>query len=180
MQFLQDQLFKTPKWLVDNNISDYTGSNKLTLISNIQNTTLNRLLGNSTFDKLFRFEAESANAYSANEMVTDLRKGIWSELATRQPIDIYRRNLQKLFVERLINNLTPDAATGAATGAGGRGFGGSTDYSKTTDAVSIAKAQLRQLSAEIKAALPLYKDSASRAHLQDVADRITEALNPNK
>jgi len=26
----------------------------------------------------------------------------------------------------------------------------------------------------------LYKDAASRAHLQDVNDRITEVLNPNK
>jgi hypothetical protein len=113
-------------------------------------------------------------------MVTDLRKGIWSELATRQSIDMYRRNLQKAFVERLINNLTPDNyATTAALPTQGRGGGTQTsDYSKTTDAISVAKAQLRALQAEIKAALPTYKDVQSRAHLQDVSDRITEVLNP--
>src|SRR5947209_2501167 len=120
MEFLQDQLFKTPKWLVDNTISDYTGANKLTTISNVQGMILGRLLGNNTFNKLFRFEAESNNAYTVNEMVSDLRKGIWSELPMHQPIDIYRRDLQKMFVERLIGNLTPDGNVQVITI--GRGF----------------------------------------------------------
>jgi hypothetical protein len=180
MQFLQEQLFKTPKWIVDNTISDYTGANKLTTISYIQDAVLARLLGNNTFNKLFRFEAESSNAYTTNEMVTDLRKGIWSELPSHQAIDIYRRNLQKSFVERLIGNLTPDTQAPVIQIGRGGGFGQSNDYSKTTDAVSIAKAQLRILAAEIKAALPSYKDASSRAHLQDVLDRIEETLNPKK
>ena len=179
MQFLQTQLFSTPKWLINNNISDYTGTNKLTVVSNVQDQVLNRLLGNNTFNKLFRFEAENPEkAYSATEMITDLRKGIWSELATHQSIDIYRRNLQKSFVEKLIENLKPDPAN--ATVQIGRAFGVSTDYSKTTDAISIAKAQLRTLSSEIKVALLQYKDASSKAHLQDILDRINEVLNPGK
>jgi hypothetical protein len=179
MQFLQEQLFKTPKWLIDNTITDYTGANKLTIINTTQDAVLARLLGNSTFNKLFRFEAESNNAYTANEMVTDLRKGIWSELAAHQSIDIYRRNLQKSFVEKLIGNLTPDGPSTVIT-IGRGGFAPPSDYSKTTDAISIAKAQLRMLAAEIKAALPSYKDASSRAHLQDVLDRINDTLNPKK
>ncbi|MGZ8544279.1 MAG: zinc-dependent metalloprotease [Flavisolibacter sp.] len=178
MQFLHEQLFKTPKWLVDNNISDYTGDNKLTTVGNIQNNVLNRLLGVSTFTKLARFEAENpANAYTAHEMVTDLRKGIWSELVTKQPIDIYRRGLQKSFVETLDRLINPPASANVTIA----GFGAiSTGATQTSDAISVAKAQLRQLQGEIRAALPVYKDVASRAHLQDVVDRITEALNPNK
>jgi hypothetical protein len=180
MQFLQDQLFKTPKWLVDNNISDYTGSNKLMTISNVQNGALNRLLGTTTWNKLFRYEAQDpSNAYTATEMLNDLRKGIWSELNTHQSIEIYRRNLQKAYVEGLNRVINPDPNTGLVLIA----FGAPqqpTMNPKTTDAVSIAKAQLRTLASEIRAALPLYKDANSRAHLQDVLDRITEALNPNK
>ncbi|MGE5518286.1 MAG: zinc-dependent metalloprotease [Candidatus Dadabacteria bacterium] len=181
IQFLQDQLFKTPKWIVDNNISSYTGTNKLVTISSMQESILARLLSNSTLSKLFRFEAENANAYTATEMITDLRKGIWSELAARKPIDIYRRGLQKAFVDRLVNNLTPDNSPTpvVSTGRGG-GQTMSSDYSKTSDAISIVKAQLRSLQSEIRAALPVYKDAESRAHLQDINDRITEALNPNK
>jgi hypothetical protein len=51
---------------------------------------------------------------------------------------------------------------------------------RTTDAISIAKAQLRTLATEIRAALPSYHDASSRAHLQDVLDRINDSLNPDK
>jgi Met-zincin/Domain of unknown function (DUF5117)/Domain of unknown function (DUF5118) len=180
MAFLQDQLFKTPRWLIDNSIADYTGTNKLTTVSNIQGQVLARLLGNSTFDKLLRFEAETPNAYTATEMVTDLRKGIWSELGAHQAIDIYRRNLQKAFVERLIGNLKPDADPNAAAAQARFPGATSTDYSRTSDAISIAKMQLRNLATEIRAALPAYKDASSKAHLQDVLDRITAALDTSK
>ncbi|MDQ6609669.1 MAG: zinc-dependent metalloprotease [Bacteroidota bacterium] len=178
MQFLQEQLFKTPSWLVQSNIAELTGSNGLTTVSGVQSAVLTRLLGNNTLNKLFRYEASESNAYSANEMITDLRKGIWSELASRKAIDIYRRNLQKVFVERLITNLQTDNNPPPAALAQ---FGVvSANYSKTTDAMSIVKMQLRTLQSEIRAALPAYKDAASRAHLQDVSDRITQALDPNK
>ena len=132
----------------------------------------------STFNHLARFEAEEpVNSYTAYEMVTDVRKGIWSELATRKPIDIYRRNLQKSFVEtldRLVNPPTMPSVNASGFGSA------SAMVSQTSDAVSVAKAQLRQLQAEIRAALPAYKDTASRAHLQDMIDRITESLSTNK
>lgn len=178
MQFLQEQLFKTPSWLVQSNIASLTGTNSLTTIVGMQSSVLSRLLGNNTLNKLFRYEASDADAYSANEMITDLRKGIWSELATRKSIDIYRRNLQKAFVERLITNLQTDNNPPPAAFAA---FGiTSANYSKTTDAISVVKMQLRSLQTEIRAALPTYKEASSKAHLMDVNDRITEALDTKK
>lgn len=40
--------------------------------------------------------------YLPNEMLTDVKKGVWEELTSKKPIDNYRRNLQKNFVENLI------------------------------------------------------------------------------
>jgi hypothetical protein len=177
MQFLQAQLFKTPKWIIDNNIPNYTNDNKLTVISSLQSATLNRLTSNATLNKLFRFEAENPSiAYTATEMLTDLRKGIWSELATKQPIDIYKRNLQKAYIESITRLVGTDSGGGGIVIS----FGGISPASnpKTTDAVSIAKAQLRTLASEIRTSLPLYKDESSRAHLQDVLERINETLKP--
>ncbi|MFN2439157.1 MAG: zinc-dependent metalloprotease, partial [Chitinophagaceae bacterium] len=48
IQFLHEQLFKTPKWLVDNNISDYTNDNPLTIIGNVQDNILGRLIRANT------------------------------------------------------------------------------------------------------------------------------------
>jgi hypothetical protein len=168
MQFLQDQLFKTPTWLINQNISSRTGNNSLTTIGNVQNGTLARLINFNTLNKLSRAEAESTNAYAPAEMLADLKRGIWSELTTRSSIDVYRRNLQKAYVESLIRVINPEPAPGQSLPQGYR----------TSDAVSIARAHLRSLGTDVRTALPLVKDANSRAHLQDVQDRINTALNP--
>ena len=110
-------------------------------------------------------------------MLNDLGKGIWSELAARQPIDMYRRNLQKAFVERLIG-LTNPAVPVVSAMQPAFSFQFSPTISKKNDVISVAKLQLRNLQSGIRAALPAYKDATSRAHLMDLNDRITAALDP--
>jgi shikimate kinase len=110
-------------------------------------------------------------------MLTDLRKGIWSELVTKQPIDIYRRNLQKTYVEALTRMISGDGGGNLVISLGGGSITSSLS-SRTSDAVSIAKAQLRTLASEVRSSLPLYKDANSRAHLQDVLERMDQALKP--
>jgi hypothetical protein len=173
IQFLHDQLFKTPRWLINSDITSRTGTNTLTSINNVQDNILGRLTNHATLNKLLRSEAESNNVYTANAMLTDLRRGIWSELTARQPIDIYRRNLQKSFTDRLIRSITPPSSTPPVFT-----FGQMATFTSSTDASSLARAQLKTLQTEIKAALPAYRDANSRAHLQDVSDRITRALEP--
>jgi hypothetical protein len=146
----------------------------MSTIIGVQDNILGRLTSQNTLNKLLQFETEHANSYTAFEMLTDLRKGIWSELTTKQAIDIYRRNLQKAFVDRLIRTITPEtSSTGAASPI-------TSSFARNSDAISIAKAQLRTLQSEIRAAIPLVKDAVSKAHLQDVNDRITNALDPKK
>jgi hypothetical protein len=48
---------------------------------------------------------------------------------------------------------------------------------KTNDALSVVKAHLKSLAAEIKAAIPSAPDAATRAHLQDIYERIDKALH---
>ena len=176
MAFLQNQLFTTPKWLVDNSIAEYTGNNKIATIGNIQSSAVDRLLSNTTVDKLIRAGEANAAAYSVNEMITDLRKGIYTELASRKSIDVYRRNLQKMFAERLMNNMEESAMPVAISI--GRGGPSASNYSNNSDTKSVARMQLKILAAEIKAALPLYQDMMSKAHLEDVLVRINHSLDP--
>ena len=178
MTFLQKELFTTPKWMFENNIPSLTGINKLAVVSGAQSNVLNRLLGNSTLDKLIRAQEDNTAAYSANEMLTDLKKGIFSELPTKKPIDVYRRNLQKIYAERLISNLEEPNQAAAAAAAGRGGFGAPSNYSSTSDASSVARMHLKSLAAEMKAAAPLYTDMMSKAHLEDLTVRINQALDP--
>jgi hypothetical protein len=54
-------------------------------------------------------------------------------------------------------------------------FGGNI---RNTDVPSIARAQLVDLRTEITAAIPRTADKLSRYHLQDLLERIRQALNP--
>lgn len=174
VDFLNKQLFATPSWLLNQDIFSRAGLNGLTVIGSIQDNTLNRLLGSRTLNKLVDAEAALGNnAYQVNELLADLKKGIWSELVARKPIDIYRRNLQKSYVSSLIGLLAP--ATTSTVGTFTITIGGSNDKS---DVKSVVRAHLAALRAEINAAAAGTADQMSKFHLQDVAKRIDNALNP--
>ena len=95
MTFLNRQLFTTPTWLINNEILNRIGNTGISVISQRQDAILNRLISTTTISKLLSMEAEEkSKAYRATDMLSDLSRGIWSELKSRKPIDIYRRNLQ--------------------------------------------------------------------------------------
>ena len=176
MAFLQRNLFETPTWLLDKNILNKVSSPTSDRISQIQDQYLGSLLSAARLQRLVSSTNRDAAAYRIEEFMDDLRKGIWSELPTRKPIDTYRRNLQKAFVERVGSVVSPTAAA-PATGGFTISFGPAVDP-KRNDIMSVAKGTLRQLKADITAALPAYTDRMSRLHLQDLNERIERILNP--
>jgi hypothetical protein len=178
MDFLHKNLFITPDWLINENISSRTGTNAISTIGTRQEVILNQLTSSNTFSKLLRAEATLGNkAYTLAEMLGDLRTNLWSELKTREEIDIYRRNLQKAFIERMGSILTPTSTASSSAGVIVLNFGPSFDVKKS-DVVSIVKGSLRTLKSEIATALPGVKDNMTRYHLQDVMERIDRMLDP--
>lgn len=176
MKWLQDNVFKTPTWVIDQRITSLTNLTPQNVIAGLQGRALSALFSANTATKLLRFEAEQpAEAYSLFEMMTDLRKGIFSELAVRKAVDVYRRRLQKDFTERLLSLVKPPASP-APQSVGGITISLGASVSPTSDLLSVAKAQARTLLAEIKAAQPLVTDNATKMHLADLADRIERAL----
>ncbi len=176
LAFVQKNLFTTPTWLFNKAIMEKVTSPAEEKISGLQDAWLGALLNTSRLQRMITSTNRDANAYHLDDYMNDLKKGIWSELLTRAPIDNYRRNLQKAFVERLsvLASNTP-----AAPGGGGItiSFGPSVEVKKT-DIISVARGTLRALKAEIAAAIPAYADRMSRYHLQDLNERIDRVLNP--
>ena len=179
--FLNKQLFETPTWLMDRNIlNKITSPNNNERIQTIQTGSLNSLLD---AQRLFRLVAAAnrfgASTYTIDEMMDDVRKGVWSELSSKKAIDPYRRNLQKAYAEKLIDLITPAAATTiTVVQGGGRGGFVLPPSIKNTDVTSVVRGQLRTLQSEINAAIPGTSDKMSKYHLQDVSDRIKKALDP--
>ncbi|MGP1992418.1 zinc-dependent metalloprotease [Zobellia laminariae] len=178
MVFLQDQLFATPEWLLDQNIFNkiqYSGF--VEEIRAMQTKTLDNILSLGKLQRLVENEtANGAEAYQLTIMMSELRGGIWSELQNGQKIDTYRRNLQKAHVERLNYLMTAKDQKKLPD------FGG---YQKSTvvhtsqsDIRSVARAELQILQRTIENAIARTSDNMSKYHLQDVSDRIEQILDP--
>ena len=178
VEFLQKQLFATPTWLIDQSVFDKTGSNGLSVIGNVQDNMLNRLLSTRTLTKLVEGEAaQGTKAYGILEYLGDMKKGIWSELAANKAVDVYRRNLQKSYVNTLVNILNPPSAAPALSFGNVVVMGGGSQIDKY-DVKSVVRAHLQRLRSDANAAAASQTDLMTKYHFQDISDRITKALNP--
>lgn len=171
--FLNKQLFTTPTWLLDQTIiSKINPDSGLEAMKNLQGGTLNSLLSGDRLIRLLETSALSKKNYSVDELMSDLRKGIFSELTTNAAIDIYRRNLQKVYVNNLIDALDNDDKK-TASGLNRRPV----KYSET-DIPSIARGQLSQLRTSLKLGAVANTDRLSKFHLLDLVAKINAALDP--
>jgi Met-zincin/Domain of unknown function (DUF5117)/Domain of unknown function (DUF5118) len=181
MAFLNKQLFETPTWLINNQILNRLRPDQgVETIRSIQDNTLNSLLDNNRLARIIETSSQTKEGYAIDELFDDLRGGIWGELKTRKPIDLYRRNLQKNHVEKLIAMLgTPAPSVSFSFDAPGFRFGtGPTTDAKKSDIQSVVRANLVQLQADIKGVIGTTTDKMTKYHLQDVAVRIQRALDP--
>lgn len=181
MLFLNKQLFTTPRWLINNDILDRIGNTGISVISARQEAVLGRLISTTTINKLLSMEAEqNTNAYKAIDMLTDLKNGTWGELALRSSIEIYRRNLQKSYIERMGQIINPSSTPSLGGIFFSIGAPAAMTDTKKSDIISVLKANLRSLRTEIKSASPAIADKMTQYHLQDVVDRIDRILDPGK
>lgn len=103
MVFLNKELFQTPKWLIDASILDRIESTGVVnRLLNMQKRTLNNLLDASRLNRLVEADATegSAKAYTLVDLFMGLKAGIWGELNSGITIDVYRRNLQRAYIEK--------------------------------------------------------------------------------
>jgi hypothetical protein len=176
MAFLNQNLFATPKWIINQQILDNINQNPIEIITRLQSSTINRLVSNFTLNKLIVAEtADGAKAYKITDLFSDLDAAIFTELKGNSTIDVYRRNLQKAYVAKLIA-LTKPATIPTATVLG-RGIN-IENTPVSSDVVSVAKGELRTLLQSIKSAGNIQTDTLTKYHLLDLADRIDNALNP--
>ena len=176
MKFLNEQLFKTPTWLINKDISnkiEFTG-----LTERIRKSQSNNLKKILDFARLARIiENNTVNdkeSYSLIEMLNDLQSGIWSELRTSSAITVYRRNLQKAYIERMdyLINKKQSEITGIEKYTLKR-----TEVNiNQSDIISVCRGKLEELKSQIKKRLPSYRDEYSKYHLKDMINRIDSTL----
>lgn len=175
--FVNRQVFTTPKWLLDKNVLTKTNINAPMTILTVQETALNKMLNTSTMNKMLNAEAAlGSQAYTIGDLLGDLKKSVFTELTLKQPVDIYRRNLQKAYVEKLGAMINPSAATGAITIFFGNAAAAMD--TKKTDILSYLKGHSRELKSQVDAAAIVATDKATKYHFQDLSDRLKRMLDP--
>ena len=178
--FLNTQLFTTPKWLLNQDVlSKINPESGVEAVKSMQDATLSSLLAGDRMVRLLETSATSKDNYSVDELISDLNKGIFSELKGASSIDMYRRNIQKIYVDKLIELLKPGTASVRAVPVGVTyGFSTRRVNLAQTDLPSIARGQLNALKNELKMSSARMSDRMSKYHVQDLTSRIGLALDP--
>jgi hypothetical protein len=179
-EFLNKQLFTTPSWLINKDIFERTGINAISTVGSLQDAILNRLFSTRNLSKLIDAEAmQGSAAYTVLDLFGDMKRGIWSELPSRSRIDVYRRNLQKSYINILDDLINPPRSSGTTSIVITVLGAGSTTSTEKSDIVSVARGHLAGLRSEIRNAANGAPDAMTRYHLQDLVVRIDKALDNN-
>jgi len=175
MQWIQDNVFTTPTWLIDPSILqniDHAGY--FEKLRKQQSRVINRLL---SFDRLGRLiDAETLNNdyYSALNMLQNLRTSIWTEVKTRTSVDIYRRNLQRTYLDRMDYLMTQNARPGFKY----PGFETAISFNvNTSDVRALVRGELTQLQKDVKRAVKGNVNTITKYHYQDIIARINDILD---
>ena len=163
--FLNEQLFTTPEWLIDRQLMEKAKILPMNVICSLQSGVLARLINKNTLNKMSENEIlNGKKAYTSAQMFNDLKKVIWSNLGQS---DIYKRNMQKAYVENLINLL--DKKGNADKNASGK-------RPVYSEAPAIAHGQLTELKRLTTSAASMTSGTA-KGHYQNLITLIDNALS---
>ncbi len=163
--FLNEQLFTTPEWLIDRQLMEKAKILPVNVICSLQSGVLARLINKNTLNKMSENEIlNGKKAYTSAQMFNDLKKVIWSNLGQS---DIYKRNMQKAYVENLINLL--DKKGNADKNASGK-------RPAYSEAPAIAHGQLTELKRLTTSAASMTSGTA-KGHYQNLITLIDTALS---
>lgn len=167
LKFLSENVFTTPNWLLKTSVLTKIDKSPVEVVENLQKTVLNRVLSEGVLNKLYEGESLDANAYAVYDYLQDIKNSVFSELKSSSKIDIYRRNLQKNFVETLI------ARTQASKPSTGRN---AETVSDNSDVKSLTRGVLREIKADASKNAQNAQDAVTKYHLEDLVYRIDKAL----
>jgi Met-zincin/Domain of unknown function (DUF5117)/Domain of unknown function (DUF5118) len=178
MRFLAQQAFATPTWMLQRDIlSRIEHAGAVDRLRTRQVGVLNNLLEPRRMQRLIESEATlGKEAYTLADLFADTHKAVWSELADARPIDEYRRNLQRGYVERLEYLMTHELPPTPPNLA--RFITLTSVNVAQSDIRAFARGDLEDIKREAAAAAARTTDRATRLHLRDVVARIEKILNP--
>jgi hypothetical protein len=160
LSWLQKNAFETQDWLLNKNIlTKFKEDGYTDLMLNLQNRQLNSILNSSTLKRMIDAEVIQDEYYAASDMIRDLRTGIFTEANYVKNVDLFRRNLQKSFIDRLGVLLV-------------------SKETKNTDITSIIRGELEMMNFQLTIAKNRRINRITKYHYRDCLVTIKEILDP--
>jgi hypothetical protein len=160
--FIGEQVFDAPTWLLEPRLVSLIGAGP-GVIQQRQAAMVNSLLSTQRLGRMLDLQVTAGpTAYPVAEMLDDVRTSIWRDAAVTAR-DPYRRTLQRAHVTRLEALLNESAAAVAMS-----------------DVRPLARAQLVTIRSNAAASRTRVGDTVARAHLDDIVERISAALDPRR
>ena len=171
VKFLNDHVFISLDWLVDQNVLDRIENiGALERVRSAQNYALSRLFDYSRLARMLENKAINGNdAYSINEMIDDLNISLWGNMSDASPIKSYRRNLQKTYINKLIDIMRNNKTQSSYY----KRFGTNIDF-QSSDIRSIVLGEIISLDKKIKIKIKKTNDDSSINHLKYIKTLISE------
>ncbi|MCH8487746.1 MAG: zinc-dependent metalloprotease [Candidatus Cyclonatronum sp.] len=162
IEWLVDEAFSTPHFLLQPEVlrlfEPQGGPDR---IMQGQRMMLMQLLSDDRIRRMAEIEATHGSdmeVYRVSHMLRDVRQGVWAELDTSNPnIDLYRRNLQRAWVDVLSNRLHSDNLSGETR--------------------ALLRGNLRMVNTQIGRQIGNAANPETRMHLEDMRDEINALLD---
>ena len=159
VDFVTRHALMTPKWLLDTAILARIGVSPTDIITGTQDKVLSHLLGSGTLTKLTEAEAMfGTKAYRLIDYIGDVDDAMWIELKTYDSIGAHRRNLQRMYIDKMIDLQNRP----------------SKDY---PDVAPLVLGQLTEIRDRLRRVTPKVKDRMTAYHLRYLLDRVEKVVH---
>ena len=168
--WLHENAFASPTWILDVNTlqsTEYTGYTET--FRSLQARHLNNILDFDVLGRLIDGEVVSVENYSALNMLQDLRKGIWKELNSTKSVSVFRRNLQRAYIDRMQYLMTEELKPSR--------FGSYYNVNQS-DVRALVRGELNTLRNSIKYIKNSVSNTETKYHYEDCIKRIDMILDP--
>ena len=179
LDFLSDNVFRTPAWLAPADIVSRLGppSGATSLVAR-QANVVTALLNAGRLGRLADSEALAAGSYSVTEYLADVKRAVWGAPGAAIELDAGRRTMHRVYLERLEALIPPPPAPAPGGPAGPQGpFLGAPNVPRS-DFPALARSQVRAIRDQARAAALAAPAGIARAHWQDIVDRAERILEP--
>ncbi|NNK40464.1 MAG: zinc-dependent metalloprotease [Winogradskyella sp.] len=168
--WLHENAFATPEWLIDKSILqniDYAGYTER--LRRLQVRHLNNLMDFERLGRLIDHNALNPDNFSAYDLLSKLRNGLWSEANRTTNVSVFRRNLQRAYLDRMVYLMTEDLNPER-----------SRQYFNVnqSDIRALVRGELNTLKRTLGTAVNRPVNTITKFHYRDCIERINNLLEP--